>query len=296
MKINYVFLVLAVVLLCACEKDDEVLPTYKDRDWFVRLDSDNELDHYIYEVYTDMGISILYSDTVGQETRYNNGGEPYTYYHTLKFGYNLQTWTPPGSYKQSYDRKEILCGAKVLGEEILPLIPEKMRSRVYLLANSLDIKLGYGNLPNKAAFRDLNFTIIGRLNDLDTMSVETKKDYICDVISVDQGAYLQEMYKDKLKTFYDVTDSMEYYGQKMNQWYGQLFYGMTNAPEEFGFLRWLKLDDRNTAYTLDRLTDLELFIALITRRSKEEIEVMYADYPCVLQKCEAIRTLLESLE
>ena len=160
----------------------------------------------------------------------------------------------------------------------------------------MDIKLGYGNLPNKAAFRDLNFTIIGRLNDLDTMSVETKKDYICDVISVDQGAYLQEMYKDKLKTFYDVTDSMEYYGQKMNQWYGQLFYGMTNAPEEFGFLRWLKLDDRNTAYTLDRLTDLELFIALITRRSKEEIEVMYADYPCVLQKCEAIRTLLESLE
>ena len=67
MKINYVFLVLAVVLLCACEKDDEVLPTYKDRDWFVRLDSDNELDHYIYEVYTDMGISILYSDIIMEE-------------------------------------------------------------------------------------------------------------------------------------------------------------------------------------------------------------------------------------
>ena len=28
MKINYVFLVLAVVLLCACEKYDEVLPAY----------------------------------------------------------------------------------------------------------------------------------------------------------------------------------------------------------------------------------------------------------------------------
>ena len=69
------------------------------------------------------------------------------------------------------------------------------------------------------------------------------------------------------------------------------------SSEEFdGWKYALKLDDRNTAYTLDRLTDLELFIALITRRSKEEIEVMYADYPCVLQKCEAIRTLLESLE
>lgn len=296
MRKNYIFLILVVVLLFACEKDDETQPSYKDRDWFVRLDADNELDHYIYEVYANMGISILYSDTVGQEVRYNNGGFPYTYYHTLKFGYNLQTWTPPGSYKQSYDRDEILFGAKLLGEEILPLIPEKMRSRVYLLANSLEIKVSYGSISNKPAYRDMNFTVVGCLNNLDTMSTKTKKDYIYDVISVDEGAYLQEMYMEELKEFYDVTDSIDYNGQKM-QWYGQVFYGFgATPPEEYGFLRYLKVDERNTAYSLDRLTDLEMFIALVLRRSKEEIEAMYADYPYVLQKCEVIRTLLESLE
>ena len=295
MKKNYVFLILVVVLLFACEKDDETQPSYKDRDWFERLESDNELDHYIYEIYTNMGISILYSDTIGQETRYNNGGVPYIYYHTLKFGYNLQTWTPPGKYKQSYDQDEILRGAKVFGEEILPLVPEKMRSRVYLLANSLDIKLGYGSISNKAAYRDINFTVIGRLSDLDTMSAETKKDYIYDVISVDRAAYLQEMYVEELKLFYDVTDSIDYKGQKV-QWYDQVFYGLGTTPsEEFGFLYYFKVDERNTVYTLDRLTDLELFIALVLKRSKEEIERMYKDYPYVLQKCEAIRSLLESI-
>ena len=142
----------------------------------------------------------------------------------------------------------------------------------------------------------MNFTVVGCLNNLDTMSTKTKKDYIYDVISVDEGAYLQEMYMEELKEFYDVTDSIDYNGQKM-QWYGQVFYGFgATPPEEYGFLRYLKVDERNTAYSLDRLTDLEMFIALVLRRSKEEIEAMYADYPYVLQKCEVIRTLLESLE
>lgn len=81
MKIRflYVYIGLFILTLTACSDDDgDLSPSLGDQNWWeIKDNPDSELDHLIYEVYKESGISIFYNDTIGREVRTDVFGNKY---------------------------------------------------------------------------------------------------------------------------------------------------------------------------------------------------------------------------
>ena len=86
---------LGLAFFTACSNDDEDLtPSYADRNWYKLEDSDEAADHAFYVLYQTYGIPIFYNDTIGKEERgLSREGEEIVHYEVIDIDYWITSRT-----------------------------------------------------------------------------------------------------------------------------------------------------------------------------------------------------------
>ena len=169
-KNKFLYILLLSVLFVACDKEDNLTPSNLGKDWFTIENSDDPVDRAIYQFYVETGIPVFYNDTIGQETRVDNWGNSYTHYEILQFSSSALGGTETPNPFSSYElcpREYVVDGLEFLREEIVPVLPESIKIRSFLLLKSLT---PYNSATSKEAFKGLNTVLISRVTEFRDMS------------------------------------------------------------------------------------------------------------------------------
>ena len=59
-KNNVIYILFLSVLFMACDKEDHLTPSNVGKDWFTLEDSNDPVDHAIYQFYTETGLSLIH--------------------------------------------------------------------------------------------------------------------------------------------------------------------------------------------------------------------------------------------
>ena len=165
MKYQLIYGLFICCALFACADDDAPSPSYEDKDWYeIKNDpSADELDQLRYTIYKNTNIPIFYGDTLGAETRYDGGGNPYTYYRVFKIGYLFTSSGSNTKYQLSKDRDAILCMTELLRDNTIPLLAERFRPRGFLIVDTLSSAPSgeTGIRPRLSGYKDLEMTLVG---------------------------------------------------------------------------------------------------------------------------------------
>lgn len=206
-KNNFLYILFLSVLFTACDKEDHLKPSNVGRDWFTIEDSNDPVDHAIYQFYTETGIPVFYNDTIGEETRVDHWGNSYTHYEILQFGSSSLGGTETPNPFSSYElcpKEDVVDGLEFLREEIVPVLPESIKITSFLLLKSL-IPWNPAVVSNEA-FKGLNTVLISRVSELKDMSdaerLNMKGAIFNAVLATPVSGYTEE-----LAAFYQATRS-----------------------------------------------------------------------------------------
>ena len=206
-KNNFLYILFLSVLFTACDKEDHLTPSNVGRDWFTIEDSNDPVDHAIYQFYTETGIPVFYNDTIGEETRVDHWGNSYTHYEILQFGSSSLGGTETPNPFSSYElcpKEDVVDGLEFLREEIVPVLPESIKITSFLLLKSLTP--WNPAVVSNEAFKGLNTVLISRVSELKDMSdaerLNMKGAIFNAVLATPVSGYTEE-----LAAFYQATRS-----------------------------------------------------------------------------------------
>ena len=300
-----VLLTSIIIFFCNCAKEDQLSPSYNDRDWYSNEDSDDPVQHACYLLYKKYGIPIFVNDTIGYENRGIDAyGNPIIYYKIIDMAYTLGSpITSDDSYMQSRVHTLIekpadqLAGVDFLDKYLFSILPKKLHFNSILLLDSLyETSKISADLTHLPAYYGLTTLAIAQIPQIASMTEDKKQEQAYTIL-----AFLasNELAKDavSLADFYEI--SQAYYGGIVNpanprmpggryEKYGFLDYGSnwdpsndTKDPSEWIY--------RNIT---DKNVDLEDYIFACFQYEEKEFISKYAEYPLVLEKYNIIRELL----
>ena len=301
---NWILFLGIVLALAGCEKEDDLTPSYEDRDWWIVEDSDDAVGHELFLLYDKYGIPVYVNDTIGYEERGVDAyGNPVIYYKVIDLDYSLGQ-DQSDSYVQSRTETLIesdadkLAGAHFLDKHFIPILPEDMYVHSILLLDSLyEMRLsGASYVRNDLkVFVGLTTMAIGQVPAIAQMTSEEQAGYAVSILS---DLAIEELNKtpDALNEFYSVSRLsayMDYYGKIC----APANPNMPPAPwEAYGFLtcaeEYVDHPDGFLYRTITRDQDLIDFVGACYQYTEEEFTEKYGEYPLVMEKYGIIVALL----
>ena len=292
-KNNFLYILFLSVLFTACDKEDHLKPSNVGRDWFAIEDSNDPVDHAIYQFYTETGIPVFYNDTIGEETRVDHWGNSYTHYEILQFGSSSLGGTETPNPFSSYElcpKEDVVDGLEFLREEIVPVLPESIKITSFLLLKSLTP--WNPAVVSNEAFKGLNTVLISRVSELKDMSdaerLNMKGAIFNAVLATPVSGYTEE-----LAAFYQATRSCyteNLYG--CAGWYFYNRYGFSD-PRAVGFLKDPNPSDYGSMPT--EVQDVGMYIKAMFIYTPEEFEALYGAFSVVMTKYEIMKTVLRDI-
>lgn len=292
-KNNFLYILFLSVLFTACDKEDHLKPSNVGRDWFAIEDSNDPVDHAIYQFYTETGIPVFYNDTIGEETRVDHWGNSYTHYEILQFGSSSLGGTETPNPFSSYElcpKEDVVDGLEFLREEIVPVLPESIKITSFLLLKSLTP--WNPAVVSNEAFKGLNTVLISRVSELKDMSdaerLNMKGAIFNAVLATPVSGYTEE-----LAAFYQATRSCyteNLYG--CAGWYFYNRYGFSD-PRAVGFLKDPNPSDYGSMPT--EVQDVGVYIKAMFIYTPEEFEALYGTFSVVMTKYEIMKTVLRDI-
>ena len=292
-KNNFLYILFLSVLFTACDKEDHLKPSNVGRDWFAIEDSNDPVDHAIYQFYTETGIPVFYNDTIGEETRVDHWGNSYTHYEILQFGSSSLGGTETPNPFSSYElcpKEDVVDGLEFLREEIVPVLPESIKITSFLLLKSLTP--WNPAVVSNEAFKGLNTVLISRVSELKDMSdaerLNMKGAIFNAVLATPVSGYTEE-----LAAFYQATRSCyteNLYG--CAGWYFYNRYGFSD-PRAVGFLKDPNPSDYCSMPT--EVQDVGMYIKAMFIYTPEEFEALYGTFSVVMTKYEIMKTVLRDI-
>lgn len=292
-KNNFLYILFLSVLFTACDKEDHLKPSNVGRDWFTIEDSNDPVDHAIYQFYTETGIPVFYNDTIGEETRVDHWGNSYTHYEILQFGSSSLGGTETPNPFSSYElcpKEDVVNGLEFLREEIVPVLPESIKITSFLLLKSLTP--WNPAVVSNEAFKGLNTVLISRVSELKDMSdaerLNMKGAIFNAVLATPVSGYTEE-----LAAFYQATRSCyteNLYG--CAGWYFYNRYGFSD-PRAVGFLKDPNPSDYGSMPT--EVQDVGMYIKAMFIYTPEEFEALYGAFSVVMTKYEIMKTVLRDI-
>ena len=291
MKMNRLILpmLLAVALFTSCNDDDDLKPSYLEQNWFVIEDSDDPIDHLVYLFYEKTGIPVFYNDTIGVSERIDAFGNTYTHYTLLFTDYALGgVGTSPTLTHYSLCPKEsVPDGLEFLETEIIPMLPEDLHIRSFLLLDTLET-WGLGS----ESFKGLNTVMVAKIPRLQDMTEEEQvKLKACVLRSIFTASISN--FEEELATFYQTTRSYytteDLYGY--NSWYFTQYTPYTE-PQEVGFLG---VDPSYTSCLPTESMDVSMYIEAMFTYSREEFMEMYGNYEAIVKKYGILESILKGM-
>lgn len=295
------YFVWAFLLCCVaagCGKEDELTPSYADRDWFTVKDSEDPIGHSLFLLYDKYGIPVYVNDTIGEEDRgVDYYGNPIKYYYVLDMNYTVGA--PVVDYSMQ-ERKYTLMSKEeqtevinFMDEILMPALPEGMHFNSILLTDSLyEMRtVGISAVRNDLDVYEGVMTLaIGQGAKIAKMTPEERE--------VQKGAILKTLLMNHLEEtqlteFYAV--SADYYEKMVNindpsglnqadcRYYGFLDYGM-------------KVPGINDRYkNVAKAADLEDYVLAYIQYAEEDFLEEFAAFPLVLEKYGLMKKVMEEL-
>ena len=118
---NILYGMMAAACCWACADNDEGEPSHLEKNWYIIEYNPNAtpLEQEIYNLYDETGIPIFLTDTLGSQIRYDQGGNPYTYYRTFSPGYNYTNYQSTYTYSLERDEEDLNAMVDLLGNYVL---------------------------------------------------------------------------------------------------------------------------------------------------------------------------------
>lgn len=307
MKTKIIFGLLTCLMFGGCAKDDDVIPSYKDQDWFrIEDDPNDALTHLRYTIYMEEGVPIFYNDTLGSEIRYNKAGEAYTYYEILKLGYAITGASSALKYALADDLTDVMAMTELMDKYLFDYLPKGKRPLSYLLVDSAILKTGSqgGYTVYDDYYKAMTSTCVGNIEKVKEMTENEKKSFAAELAGlefVDDVVSAAELTGDlvaaydslSLKVKLDLTTYAPI--QVGNSGYGAVISGNRSRqlPESelFGLIHYRHAEGYSL-FIPTKEQDKAAYIGMILSLTDEEIREKYKDYPVVLEKYGLIRKML----
>ena len=166
-------ILLAVLFLVSCYKEDALTPSGYEKNWLVLEDSKDEIDHLRYQIFQETGIPVYYNDTIGREERISNLGSTYTFYEILQVFYDPGVGRPwvTCRYVIPSERERVKPALEYLRTELLPLIPRKIYVPSILLVDTL---FTTSKTSQVQAYQGFNTVVCNGMTKFDKMTEEEK--------------------------------------------------------------------------------------------------------------------------
>lgn len=208
---KYLLFILAAVLAAGCSDDNKRLsPSELDDDWFRIEDSQDPVDHMRYEIYKEYGVSVFYNDTLGSRSRGVDGyGDDIIYYEMLKPFYSVGSQETNTAYTLSEIRSNIGDGVRVVGQKIIPALPEVLYPRSFLLVDELILNVNNTVEQGKregTVYQGLRTTIVSRIGKLSGMGEAELDTYVDEVLAAIWYGHAVRNYSGQLGIFYAVSE------------------------------------------------------------------------------------------
>ena len=198
-----IYAAVAALLVAGCGKDKDLSPSGLDRNWFAVEDSSDPVDHLRYEIYSQTGIALFRNDTIGSIDRGLDAlGNPYVYYEVLDVNYAITSRTEVATYELSEDDDAVIAGLELMRDRVIPILPEKLYPRCFLLVGRLDIDQKKNRKGEASAYRGMMTTAVGRLNSIKTMPEAEKKRLAAEIAAEVISVYLVNERATELEDFY----------------------------------------------------------------------------------------------
>lgn len=271
---------LLAFFLAACNDDGgHPEPSYADIDWFARTDNpDDALDHRLFEIYQKSGIGIFYNNKLGSQERGTYAdGRPYVFDYVLDLAYFIDgsgnEWGSQLSIdvrNPSSERKGVAKAVDLLEKHVIPNLPEGLRPRGILLADSL-VYIPFapqeGNEQDirslRRAFRGMNTLGLAQLPQIDGMDALGQAEWCARALAASYASDLIAWNPTRIKEYYKLSDNPD---EENASYYSSLV--MTDLDwdtfetkflpwEGFGFLYYS--EDRGLSFdpTVDDTTQID---------------------------------------
>ena len=290
----------AFLLAWGCQQEDDLQPSYIDKDWMVvEDDPNNPLTHLRYTIYTDYGVPVFVNDTLGSEIRHDRYGEPYVHYELLRMGYNLTT-SSSHYYVLADDTADMMAALEVMQEYLFDILPEDRRPVSYMLVDSLQIGK---DMPFDSYYKYLRTTCVSNIERFKTMSDSAKQSTMAELAGLEYVTELIESADTNLVHQFDSVghdvrlDTRVYLP---NMWRAQYAVKQSTSaarevprPETFGFLAYR---DRqlNAIYWPTRDQNWAGFVGMVLTKTEEEVRAQYEQDTCVIQRYELMRQIMQN--
>ena len=303
-----IYAAVAALLVAGCGKDKDLSPSGLDRNWFAVEDSSDPVDHLRYEIYSQTGIALFRNDTIGSIDRGLDAlGNPYVYYEVLDVNYAITSRTEVATYELSEDDDAVIAGLELMRDRVIPILPEKLYPRCFLLVGRLDIDQKKNRKGEASAYRGMMTTAVGRLNSIKTMPEAEKKRLAAEIAAEVISVYLVNERATELEDFYAKADASTQGGDKISLYDYVYDIKETNSSatspvfkdwKQYGFLVY---DTSDTSFndtagsrsykTVGQRRDVETFLVEVLLGDDDGFGTTYADYPPILEKYALLKAL-----
>jgi hypothetical protein len=285
-------LLLLTLVTGSCSKNEAALtPSDKDENLLVVQDNPNDpVEHAVYELYKATGIPVLYNDTIARRQVGDSAGIPQYFYTKLMVNYSLSTGQGTNlnfTLLPKDQRKKSMLD--LLKNELLTVLPPLPS---IFLTDSLFVPA-----PGTPIIRDAHVgfnTVAIRSVDPDTMSTDAKSKFVMAVLTR-VGTQKLEMLKSALleTDFHSITEALSPWVDPYHAQLEEISDG-TQTFEDFGFIS--SVEFQNKTYTPEKSRDVEAYLQAVLSNTTNDFNTMYANYPAVLKKFSAMRSLLTDLK
>jgi len=291
-KIWSIGLLLSIFPAGSCSKKEAPLaPSNKEENYLVVHDDPNDpIGHAVYELYKATGIPVFYNDTLAKKQVGDSAGIPQYFYTTLMVSYSPSTGASKDpSYTLLPKEQRLKSMLDLLESELLTVLPPL--PSVFLTDSLFTPARG---IP---IIRDAHVgfnTVAIRSVDPDTMSTDAKSEYVLAVLTRVATQKLQMLKSVLLETdFYSVSEDLSPYVDPYHVQLEEISDG-SQTFEDFGFITDIK--SHGKIYSPDKSTDLGSYLEAVFSNTTDAFNSMYANYPAVLRKFGAMRSLLNDLK
>ena len=313
-KLFVILGIVAPLFWSACSGEDDLTPSDVDRNWWVNVDSEDPLDHKIYEIYEQYGVPIFYNDTIGEENRGKDAfGNPLTYYEVIKLTYTIMGGTTSDAveakYTLSFNREDIENGVEFLQEYVLAKMPDFVTPpKSYLLVDTLWMGIldTTRQEPYSAsAYAGMTAVAVGKLSEIKNMTEEEKLLFGGEVLAVDIASTIEEKYDEELdeKFLHEIKTLTQYsgfsYGAQVKVTGDGIFTPNKMDYREYGFLN-KALDkpsvEGESYYFPLAAQDVADFVALCLGFTEEEVIAAYGQFEHIMNKYYYMMEILDLLK
>lgn len=292
MKRNYYILILCLLSLAACNKEDELTPSGAKENYFAvpadATDAESVLRRDFYEQH---GIHLLFNDTLYHELAgYYPDGTPYYNTELLDIRYSMTNQDLTDLlYEYITDIDEQRKAVEVVEDYILPHLGDDLCPYSIFLVRNLQT-LQYGILETPITYYEGERCFAINASDM----IDSPEDEIlstCNDILYNLVERKLTYETAMLEDFYAYSET--YYSQMFSNWGISMF----PTSEELQYIYSLGFLDDPLLFLVfpSESTDLENYLEAIFYDTEDNFKATYATYPVVLEKYDTLKEIIVEL-